>query len=338
MPNTKNAIIRYQALNRCFRNKMKRYYIDDLVNECNKAIFNFNQNALGVKKRTVYDDITFMKSLDGYDAPIEKVKDGRNVYYYYSDRSFSINNQPLTESEALELKETLITFNRFKGLPQFEWIDNIITRLQASFQFGEEAKEIIEFEQNEFLKGKEFINPFYHAIVNKTVFNINYESFRSEINSIIEFHPYYLKQYNNRWFVFGKNPNYDNITNLALDRIKSLNIIDKLYIETTINFKEYFEDIIGVTFDSEKLPTKIILRIEKTLWPYIKTKPLHGSQKTKKIDEHAVEISLELIPNYELESMLLQFGEKLTVLEPNSLRETIKERSKKMIENYNCAD
>ena len=338
MPNTKHAIIRYQALDKCFRNKSKRYFIDDLVNACQSAIENFTGNAEGVQKRQVYDDIAFMISENGYNAPIEKDKMGRKVYYYYSDVNFSINNQPLTESEALELKETLITLNRFKGLPQFEWIENITTRLEASFQFGEQANEIIEFDQNEFLKGKEFINTLYHAIINKTVLLVTYESFKSELNTIIEFHPYYLKEYNNRWFSFGKNPNFDNITNLALDRIINIEISDKQYAETRIDFKEYFEDIIGVTFDENQTPIEVTIRIEKSLWPYIKTKPLHGSQKFKQEQQDHIDISLQLIPNYELESMLLQYGERLTVLEPETLRKSLKERTKMMMGNYNSVD
>ncbi|QDO95308.1 WYL domain-containing protein [Formosa sediminum] len=338
MPNTKHAIIRYQALDKCFRNSAKRFFINDLVEACQVAVENFTGKAEGVQKRQVYDDIAFMVSENGYNAPIEKDKVGRKVYYYYSDINFSINNQPLTESEALELKETLVALNRFKGLPQFEWIENMTTRLEASFQFGEQANEIIEFDQNEFLKGKEFMNSLYHAIINKTVLNVSYKSFKLLGNSLIEFHPYYLKQYNNRWFIFGNNPKFDNITNLALDRIIKIDITNKQYLETHIDFKEYFEDIIGVTYFENKRSEKIVLQVEKTLWPYIKTKPLHGSQKVNEIQHDYVLISLELIPNYELESMLLQFGERLTIIKPDSLRLSIVQRVMKMNENYKCAD
>ena len=151
MPQNKHQIIRYQALDKCFRNSTKRYFIDNLIDACNEAIYNFSGNSEGVKKRQLYDDIAFMQSENGYDAPIEKDKIGRKVYYFYSDINFTINNQPLTESEAQELKETLVTLNRFKGLPQFEWIESMTTRLEASFEFGEEANQIIEFDQNEFL-------------------------------------------------------------------------------------------------------------------------------------------------------------------------------------------
>lgn len=337
MPQNKHQIIRYQALDRCFRNKVKHYFIDDLIEACQMAIYNHTGNSEGIKKRQVYDDIAFMMSEDGYAAPIEKSKIGRQVYYYYSDINFSINNQPLTEDEAQELKETLITLNRFKGLPQFEWIQGMATRLEASFQLGTDANKVIEFEENEFLKGKEFIQPLYHVIINKEVLTINYDSFRSNDPLDIELHPYYLKQYNNRWFIFGRNPQFENITNLALDRIVEIKSVNKTYIPTDIDFKEYFEDILGVTYDSNKEIHKVLLQIDTNLWPYIETKPIHGSQKFISRNESSIVIQLTVMLNYELESTLLQFGEKLTVIEPEELRLKMTERIKKSLFIYNSA-
>ena len=337
MPINKHQIIRYQALDKCFRNIGKRYFIEDLIDACQQAIYNFTGNSEGVQKRQIYDDIAFMQSEDGYAAPIDKQKLGRKVYYFYSDINFTINNQPLTEAEALELKETLVTLNRFKGLPQFEWIESMTTRLEASFQFGIDANQIIEFDQNEFLKGKEYIKDLYHAIVNKTPLTVLYKSFNSNAKIEIELHPYYLKQYNNRWFVFGKNPLYDSITNLALDRMNNLQLLEKPYIDTDIDFKEYFEDIIGVTFNEKTQPINIVLRVDKSLWPYIETKPIHGSQKIIQKKEGYVDIKLELIPNYELESLILQHGEKVKVLEPVELSNKIQDRIKELIKKYNSA-
>lgn len=337
MPQNKYQIIRYQALDKCFRNNVRRYFIEDLINACKEALYNFSGSSEGIKKRQLYDDIAFMQSENGYAAPIEKDKIGRKVYYFYSDINFTINNQPLTESEARELKETLVTLNRFKGLPQFEWIESMTTRLEASFQFGIDANQIIEFDQNEFLKGKEYIKDLYHAIVNKTPLTVLYKSFNSNAKIEIELHPYYLKQYNNRWFVFGKNPLYDNITNLALDRMNNLQLLEKPYIDTVIDFKEYFEDIIGVTFNEKTQPINIVLRVDKSLWPYIETKPIHGSQKIIQKKEGYVDIKLELIPNYELESLILQHGEKVKVLEPLELSNKIQDRIKELIKKYNSA-
>jgi len=338
MPQNKYQIVRYQALDKCFRNGVLKYFIDDLMEACNEAIYNFSGNSEGVKKRQLYDDIAFMQSENGYNAPIEKEKIGRKVYYFYSDINFSINSQPLTESEAQELKETLVTLNRFKGLPQFEWIESMTTRLEASFQLGEEANQVIEFDQNEFLKGKEFVKTLYHAITNKIVLTALYQSFGSKKKINLEFHPYYLKQYNNRWFVFGRNPLFDNITNLALDRLTDVQMTDKVFIETDIDFKEYFEDIIGVTFNEKLNPINVSLRIDQSLWPYIETKPIHGSQKIVAKTTDYTDIRLELIPNYELESLILQHGEKITVLEPRNLSDKIQDRIQQLIKKYKCAE
>lgn len=338
MPQNKHQIIRYQALDRCFRNKAKHYFIVDLIEACQVALFNYTGNPEGIQKRQIYQDIAFMMSEGGYAAPIEKEKVGRKVYYYYTDVNFSINNQPLTEDEAIELKETLVALNRFKGLPQFEWIQGMATRLEASFQLGTEANQVIEFEENEFLKGKEFIQPIYHAITNKEVLSVNYGSFNSSSPIDIELHPYYLKQYNNRWFIFGKNPQFKNITNLALDRIVEITKIDKEYISSVIDFREYFEDIIGVTYNDEKKTHKVLLQIDATLWPYIETKPIHGSQKVISKENSNITIQLSVMLNYELESTLLQFGEKIKILEPQELQLKMTDRIKQMLSKYNNAD
>lgn len=202
MSTNKNATIRYQALDRCFRNPGKRYSIDNLIDACNEALLDIDTSSSGVKKRQIYEDIKFMQDSRGFDAPIESFKEGRNAYYRYSDLSYSINNQPLNEQEAQQLKESLLTLSRFKGLPQFYWMEELSARLEHTFKLKSDQK-VISFEENQFLTGREFISPIYNAIVNQKFLNIVYKSFKQELPVKLEFHPYHLKQFNNRWFVFG---------------------------------------------------------------------------------------------------------------------------------------
>ena len=135
-----------------------------------------------------------------------------------------------------------------------------------------------------------------------------------------------------RWFLFGKSFGYVTISNLALDRMEYIMESNQEYIETDIDFNEYFEDIIGVTIQNENV-LDIVLKVDKTLIPYITTKPLHGSQKIYDEDDN-FEVHLKLIPNYELETLILSFGEKVQVLEPVILAEKVKERINKMKNNY----
>jgi hypothetical protein len=112
----KHAIIRYHALDLCFNNPGRRYFIDDLISACNNALYEYTGVAEGVKRRQIFEDIKFMESEQGWSVPLERLKDGKQVYYRYSDKSFSIKNQAVNEAEAKQLKETLSILTRFKGI------------------------------------------------------------------------------------------------------------------------------------------------------------------------------------------------------------------------------
>ena len=103
MPTNKNASIRYQTLDKCFRDFSHRYYIDDLIASCNEALMHYNDTG-GVSRRQIFDDIKYMESEEGWSIPLERRKIGRKVFYRYESQDFSINNQPVTKAEANQLK------------------------------------------------------------------------------------------------------------------------------------------------------------------------------------------------------------------------------------------
>ena len=335
MATNKHATIRYQALDKCFRNFGRKYFIEDLVKACNQAIFDFSGITDGVKKRQVQMDINFMESESGYAVELNRVRENRKVYFRYLDPNFSINNQPLNSAEETQLREALLTLSRFKGMPQFEWVDELTVKLESGLNLKQEDKKNIEFEQNQFLKGLEHITSIFNAIQNEQALYVSYQSFNSSEVQSFDFSAYYLKQYNNRWFVFGTNNKYNSISNLALDRIVKIEDSAKMYRQNVeIDFQEFFEDVIGVSVPIDGKIETIKLKINPSLFPYIQSKPLHGSQKIKEETEECSIVELKLIPNYELESVLLSHGEKLIVLEPNSLRERLKVRLQNAVQNY----
>lgn len=334
MATNKNATIRYQALNQCFRNPGRIYYIDDLIEACNNSLLDIDPNSSGIKRRQLFDDIKFMRDSQGYDAPIESLKVGKKAYYRYSDLSFSINNQPLNEREAQQLKESLMTLSRFKGLPQFEWVDEMKARLEVSFRLKSQEK-VIEFEENQYLTGKEHIGALYDAIINKQVLKIKYHPFKRDKSILMVLHPYFLKQYNNRWFLFGKSGEAKTVTNIALDRIEAIQPVSEVFLPNTgINFEEYFEDVVGVSMPNDGIADKVILKIDADSWPYIKTKPIHGSQKVKEQTSKYTIIELQVIPNFELEAVIFSHAEKIEVISPEILRQRVKDRIIQLKEKY----
>ena len=334
MATNKNAQIRYKILDNCFRNSGRRYFIEDLISECNAKLLEIDPTSNGISRRQIFDDIHFMESSEGWEIDLLKLKDGRRVYYRYEDMHFSINNMPLNESDINRLQTTLQTISHFKGMPQFEWMYGLLPKLKQG-STDAYSPAIMEFENNQDLKGIEHIGTLYDAILYKKVLSICYlQSFRDKV--LLTIHPYYLKQYNTRWFLFGYNPDKDKYDwNLPLDRIISINEIHKSYIpNTVIDWCEYFDNIIGVTKPENAAVEKITLHFFEKTGYYIESKPIHGYQKHRWLDTQTLEVHLELMINYELERLILSYADSVKVIQPQSLAELIKRKMRKGLERY----
>src|SRR5690554_2065613 len=162
MPINKNAYIRYQVLDRCFSNFGRKYYWEDLLEAVNIALI--DANGSGIARAQLYKDISFMESEAGFSIPLKKLRDGQRVYYRYEDRDFSIKNSPLSSIEADNIKSALLVLSRFKGLPQFEWVNELIPVLNDKLGFANDSKQVIYFDSNVDYSGINHIEPLFNAI------------------------------------------------------------------------------------------------------------------------------------------------------------------------------
>ncbi|QZE15478.1 WYL domain-containing protein [Halosquirtibacter laminarini] len=333
MATNKHATIRYNTLDRCFRNPRRKYFMDDLIEECCQSLSLQTGITSGVQRRQIYDDIDFMESEAGFDIELNRLKDGRKTYYRYADPNFSIKKQLLNDQEVDQIKEALVTLKRFKGLPQFEWIDEITTRLESSFSLVSDQESAILFDQNIYLKGLNHISSLYYAIINRQVLRISYQSFKQDKPKDYLFSPHLLKQFNNRWFIFGFMDGYTNHTNLSLDRICEVEVAERaIFQESKLNFEELFEDMVGVTIPRDAQVERVFIKVNEGLKPYILSKPIHGSQKV--IDHQDFMIELQVYINFELTSQLLSFGKDIEVIEPLHLRHKLTSILKDSLERY----
>lgn len=327
----KKALTRYMAYDRCLRNPGNHTW-KDLIYKANEALE--AEGLEGIGKTQFYADIQYMEQCE-WRAPIEKHKDGRTVFYRYADRNYSINNQPLNESEVNQLKSAITVLTRFKGMPQFEWVNEVIPALETKLGLIKTEKEIIVFENNLDYEGLKFISPIFNSIVQKKPTKVLYQDFKSAVSYELEFHPHYLKQFNNRWYAFGHNPARESIVwTLALDRIQSIENIKVDYFNLDLDWDEYFYDFVGVTKSKSPAVEIKLLILDAEQAAYIKTNPLHQSQKPIRQVENGFETSLKLIPNYEFEKLILSFGERIQVLAPDSLRTKIADRITKLAKLY----
>ena len=324
MATNKNASIRYRALDKCFRDFRQRYFIEDLIDKCEEELESFNFTA-NVSRRQIFDDIRFMESEAGWSIPLERIKDGRKPYYRYSDPNFTINEQPLTDEEAQQLKTMIITLSRFRGLPSNAWVEELISNLEWRFNLKGKNENIVSFEQNLNLKGLDKLGGILDATSNHQVLKLLYHNYKNggrEISFIL--HPYYVKQFNNRWFLFGLNNEYNTISTIALDRIVEMEIVDNIpfIINEHVDFEHYFDDVVGVTIPKDDIAKEYIaLKFSKERFPYITSKPIHHSQKIESEDECI--ISIEVRPNRELDAQILSYGSDVEVLESVAYREHI---------------
>lgn len=336
MSTNKHATIRYHALDRCFSNRQRRFYINDLINACNEALFDYTGHSDGIGRRQIFEDIKFMESDQGWSISLERHKDGKKVYYRYTDPGYSIKKQSVNELEAKQLRETLSILTRFKGMPQFDWVEEILVRFESAFNLKGNAKMVVGFEQNPYLKGLNHFNDLFSAIQYKKVLNVTYQGFKMSTPTKLTIHPYFLKQYNNRWFLFGRSDEYHSISNMALDRILAVTDNNAIQYEenTLINFEEYFDDVVGVTVKPDGKAERLLLEIELALWSYIESKPLHGSQKVIAKNERSVTIELIVQINYEITTAILAFGAEIKVLEPEHFKNKIMQAAQAICEKY----
>ena len=280
MPANRNALIRYKTIDNCLRNPYRRWTLEDLVDACSDALYEYEGIDKGISKRTAQMDIQMMRSEKlGYNAPIVVYE---NKYYKYEDPEYSITQTPLNEQDLKMMSEAVEVLRQFKGFSYFTEMSEIINRLEDHVASARmKTTPVIDFEKNESLKGLDYLDTIYHAIVNEHPIQLKYRSFKARSANSFIFYPYLLKEYRNRWFVYGVRGNGRILQNLALDRIQSLEVLpQEHYIKNTFfDPNTFFDDLVGVTKNSGSVAEKVGFKVAAAEAPYIITKPIHRSQQ-----------------------------------------------------------
>lgn len=334
MPVTRNALIRYKTIDQCLQNRYRLWTLEDLIEVCSETLYEYEGIDKGVSRRSVQADIHMMRSDKlGYNAPIIVVD---RKYYTYEDSEYSITNIPLTNQDLGRLSEAVEFMKQFQGFSHFRELDGMVQKLEAHiYSQKTHTQPAIDFEKNENLKGLEFLDTLYQAIIQKKALTITYQSFTAREANTFAFHPYLLKEFRNRWFIVGAKDQHEGILNLALDRIVTVESGTVLYSGSTdFDAETYFNDTIGVSVSPALKPAKVLLYVTRKHAPYVRTKPLHHSQQLVSEDYYGIVISLDVQHNFELEKEILGFGDGIKVVAPEKLRRSIKERLSGALDLY----
>jgi hypothetical protein len=266
----------------------------------------FEDNDKGFNERTFYR----LKETLARDFGIEIVFDYNNDGYFF-DEEKSTNPESF-----LSLLEILATAELFS------------TNLKEK----NNALSFVEFENKAAIETIPNFKIVLNAIQQQVPITFNHNSFYHLKESIYTLEPYFLKQYQNRWYVIGETEK--GYRTFGMDRIEKISIGTKKFKPKTEEAKDKFSHVIGLNYVDHKIET-IKLSFDISQKPYLISLPLHRSQnQINPVNENSFDIELVIHPNFEFRQQILKYGSLVKVLEPKWLAEEIKEEHIKAFERY----
>ena len=237
-------------------------------------------------------------------------------------------------------KQLLRLLNASIGLLPQTWLANIIKGAQT---LANDNGKIVSFDHNMHVENVQWVPTIFDAIEKHKVLSFRYRPRYEEPGKDIQLHPYFLKEYNNSWFIFGRSIDKDgntNDSNIAIDRIEGEIFVDEsieyIFPRNTTYATDFFKDIVGVTRYEKKIETIKIETHDSYTHCRIKNRPLHDSQEESRpyTNEQPGLFSIKVIPNNELDTLLLSYGSHIRIIEPFNYVDSFREMVRKLNNLY----
>lgn len=335
----KHALIRYRIIDAMLRNKYKPFpTIEDIRAKCEDSLFGSDWGE-HISMSTIEKDFKAMRTDAelGFFAPIKYSRgDGG---YMYTDDSYTIHNLPLKADDIDAIKfasNTLMNFRESPLFAQFRFaIEKIFDRLNISSEVQDDRLDkLVQFDTYPDFPGNDYLQPLYTAIKNYQKVKLKYQRFNSKNLSVRTFHPYLLKEYKYRWYVIGFSEEKKQIATYALDRIESVDLKEEDFIvQSNFDPVTFFKHSFGITQVDNEVQS-VRLKFPSNQKGYILTQKLHASQKIVKETQSYFILEIQVLITYELLERVMSYGENVEVLAPESLKETIIQRYKKVLQQY----
>lgn len=254
----------------------------------------------------------------------------KSQYRYPKNLNFNPGEELLKEARPLRLSQLSDLIKSSVGLFPKSWLANFRLQLNKEI-YADDQDKIIQFDSNLQLKNIGLVSEIYEIIKKKQVITFYYHPFGKNRFRVL-LHPKFLKEYNNRWFVLGKGKAYKPFENynFAIDRIESeLEVHPEIqYEDNGIDYPNFYKSIVGVSEDSNIV--KVVLEVEdEKVLGYLKTKPIISSQI---IEGNTVTFPAVAL-NYEFVTHILEYADRVKVIEPVELGKQLIERVKDMYNN-----
>lgn len=249
-------------------------------------------------------------------------KFGIEVCYDRSENSYYLNQADQAQ---------ILSFLQFTGRIYLGEL------LREGLETFTDLKQHICLEDNSNFSGIHQIKPILLAIKSRLLISFSHYNFKKNRHTTYQITPLQLKEYQGRWYVIGVPEGEDHIWTFGLDRISKLNThgLSELPDAPYKSQLEKFKTIVGLNYNAAEERESIKLAFSKAQYRYIKTLPLHPSQRDEgTLPDGRFKISLFVRPTYALMMEILKLGKEVEVLTPASLREEISETLSEALRYY----
>lgn len=240
---------------------------------------------------------------------VEICCDRKTNRYYINDRE-ELRNQNLV------LRWLINTFN----------LNNIIGQSKS-------LKDRIGLE--DIPAGQDTLIDIIDLMNNSCTFDMEYYKFYSdEMKLYKNMEPYGVQIFQRRWYVLARNPENDTLHTFALDRITSLNKHSSTFkMPSDFSITDFFSGCYGIIKDKTPIQ-RVVLKANHFQAQYLKTLPLHHSQKIVSDDADYTVFSYYICPTLDFKQKVLSYMSNIEVLEPASFRNDIQNEIEHMRKIY----
>ena len=329
MPANKYALLRYRIIDRCINNRSRPYPTkEDLRSACEEALYGSDGENISVS--TIEKDIWAMRNEGelGYYAPIAYHRDHRG--YYYEEDDYSINEVSLNDEDLEAIRFAANTLIQFRDLPIFQQFDQAIGKIADRLSVAPNldtsgVDNFMQFESTPSSRGSKHLATLLDAIKNKNPVKLKYKKFSESKSSTYSLHPYLLKEYRNRWYLLGWDLAKESVRTFGCDRLEEVEVeSNSSFSEINFNSEEYFKHAFGITVIDDYPPVDVKFTCSHILANYLKTQPLHSSQKLTQNGEEFI-VQMKVLITFELLQWLQGLSSEIQVLEPQILKEKLAE-------------
>ena len=277
--------------------------------------------------------LTFKEICDLWDR--SSLTDGKPLAL----RTFHQHREAIAELFGVEIvcdqntyKYSIASPEELKNDAARQWLFNSFA-IANTIEAGRNMKERILFE--EIAGGAEYAQVVIDAMQQNRVLLVDYKPFKGEKFELY-LQPYAMRVYNQRWYVVGRFKESGTIRNIALDRIQRMEITDEEFsLPEDFDARDYYSHTVGIFVNESLKPQRVVLRTFGVSTEYMRTLPLHPSQRevaTNGEEYSDFEYLLNLTP--ELTGKILSKGDWVEVLEPKELREEVKKYAHSIADLY----